>query len=220
MWMVTDGCATGISGLISQGPDWKTAKIAAFYSAKLNLAQQNYPVHEIEMLAGIKTMLRYADILQGVEFQWLTDHRGLTHLLNQKNLSGRQARWLEKISSYTFKVVYIEGSENVVADALSRLYSNDSSGTVRARSEFTYHDVVDDDTLPVLSMLPSDVPVLAGMEARVATRRGNRVRRLTEKAALALADDTVDLPRAVRGSRPSSSVKDCSLRNPQEGGSR
>ena len=220
MWMVTDGCATGISGLISQGPDWKTAKIAAFYSAKLNLAQQNYPVHEIEMLAGIETMLRYADILQGVEFQWLTDHRGLTHLLNQKNLSGRQARWLEKISSYTFKVVYIEGSENVVVDALSRLYSNDSSGTVRARSEFTYHDVVDDDTLPVLSMLPSDVPVLAGMEARVATRRGTRVRRLTEKAALALADDTVDLPHAVRGSRPSSSVKDCSLHDPQEGGSR
>ena len=175
VWMVTDGCATGISGLISQGPDWKMAKIAAFYSVKLNPVQQNYPVHEIEMLAGIETMLRYSDILQGVEFQWLTDHKGLTHLLKQKNLSGRQVRWLEKISSYTFKVVYIEGSENVVADALSRIYSNDSSGTVRARSEFTYHDVVDDDTVPVLSTLPSDVPVLARMEARVATRRGTRV---------------------------------------------
>ena len=30
IWMVTDGCSTGISGLISQGRDWKTAKIAAF----------------------------------------------------------------------------------------------------------------------------------------------------------------------------------------------
>lgn len=49
--------------MVSQGPDWKTAKIAAFYSAKLNSAQQNYPVHEIEMLAGIEMMLRYADIL-------------------------------------------------------------------------------------------------------------------------------------------------------------
>jgi RNase H-like domain found in reverse transcriptase len=44
IWMITDGCATGISGVISQGPEWKTAKIAAFYSAKLNPAQQNYPV--------------------------------------------------------------------------------------------------------------------------------------------------------------------------------
>ena len=63
IWVVMDGCATGISGVVSQGPDWKTAKIAAFYSAKLNSAQQNYLVHEIEMLAGIEMMLRYADIL-------------------------------------------------------------------------------------------------------------------------------------------------------------
>jgi len=57
VWMVTDGCSTGIAGLVSQGEDWRTAKIAAFYSAKLNPAQQNYPVHEIEMLAGVETML-------------------------------------------------------------------------------------------------------------------------------------------------------------------
>jgi hypothetical protein len=49
IWMVTDGSSTGISGVISQGNDWKT---------KLNSAQQNYPVHEIEMFAGIETMLR------------------------------------------------------------------------------------------------------------------------------------------------------------------
>ena len=69
IWMVMDGCATGISGLVSQGNDWKTAKIAAFYSAKLNSAQQNYPIHEIEMLAGIETMLRHSDILQGTHFK-------------------------------------------------------------------------------------------------------------------------------------------------------
>ena len=181
--MVTDGCATGISGLVSQGLDWKSVKIVAFYSAKLNSAQQNYPVHEIEMLAGVETMLRYMDILQGISFQWLTDHKGLTHLLNQKNLSGRQARWLEKISTFTFRVVYIEGSENVVADALSCLYSNDSPGTLRARSEYTYHDVVDNDTLKVKVVDDNDVsPMLARIEARVVTRCGSHVRCLTEKA--------------------------------------
>jgi hypothetical protein len=182
IWMVTDGCSTGISGLVSQGKDWKNAKIAAFYSAKLNPAQQNYPVHEIEMLAGIETMLRHVDILQGAKFKWLTDHKGLTYLLNQKNLSGRQARWLEKISSYTFEVVYVPGSENVVADALSRIYSNDSIGTERARSEYTYHDVVDDDT-STMGNTSETIPLLAGIEAQIATRRGTRVRRPTQKAA-------------------------------------
>ena len=191
IWMVTDGCATGISGLISQGKEWKTAKIAAFYSAKLNPAQQNYPVHEIEMLAGIETMLRHADILQGAKFKWLTDHKGLIYLLNQKNLSGRQARWLEKISSFTFEVVYIAGSENVVADALSRIYSNDSAGTERARSEFTYHDVGDDDTTNV-SRSSEILPVLAGIEAQVATRRSSRTRRPSQKAVMAADNSTAE----------------------------
>jgi hypothetical protein len=162
--MVTDGCATEISGLISQGDDWKTARIAAFYSAKLNAAQQNYPVHEVEMFAGIETMLHHVDLLQGARFRWLTDHKGLTHLLNQKNLSGRQARWLEKISAFSFEVVYIPGCDNVVADALSRIYSNDSAGTQRSRSEFTYHDIVDDDTSNVVAVAEL-MPVLAGMDS-------------------------------------------------------
>lgn len=119
--------------------------MAAFYSAKLNPAQQNYPVHEIEMLAGVETMLRHVDLLQGVKFKWVTDHKGLIHLLNQKNLSGRQARWMEKIAIFPFKVLYIPGAENVLADALSRIYLNDSATDNRTRSEYTYHDVVDDD---------------------------------------------------------------------------
>jgi len=183
IWMITDGCSTGISGLISQGNDWRTAKVAAFYSAKLNSAQQDYPVHEIEMFAGTETMLRHVDILQGAKFKWLTDHKGLIYLLNQKNLSGRQARWLEKTSSFTFEVVYIPGSKNVVADALSRIYSNDSSGTVRAKSEFTAHDVIDDDTIGIIPGT-GELPVLAGIEARIATRHGSRVRRPTEKALM------------------------------------
>ena len=197
IWMVTDGCATGISGLVSQGNDWKTAKIAAFYSAKLNPAQQNYPVHEIEMLAGIETMLRHADILQGAKFKWLTDHKGLTYLLNQKNLSGRQARWLEKISSFTFEVVYVAGSDNVVADALSRMYSNDSPGTERARCEYTYHDVIDDDTL-VKEQGAEELPVLAGIEARVATRRGSRVRQPSQKAVMAGLESSADFAARMR----------------------
>ena len=143
---MTDSCATGIAGLISQGDEWKIASITAFYSAKLNSAQRNYPVHEIEMLTSVETMLRYKDILQGVHFKWITDHKGLIHLLNQKNLSGCQAQWMEKITSFVFEVIYVAGSENVVANSLSRMYSDDSETTVWSRTEFTYHDVTNDDS--------------------------------------------------------------------------
>lgn len=116
-------------------------------------------------------MLCHKDILQGVQFKWITDHRGLTYLLNQKSITGRQARWLEKISSFNFEVIYVPSSENVVADALSWLYSNDLTGTICAPLEFTSYDVSDDD----VSISRLSAPLLAGMEAVVATHRGSRV---------------------------------------------
>ena len=167
IWMVTDGCSTGVAGLVSQGKDWKNARIVAFYSAKLNSAQQNYPVHEIEMLAGVETMLQHHDILQGIKFKWITDHKGLEYLLNQKNLLGRQARWIEKISEFSFDVVYVAGSKNVVADALSRMYPVDSPGTVCAPSKYTYHDVVNDNGA---NLVETSLPILAGVEAQVAVQ--------------------------------------------------
>jgi hypothetical protein len=88
------------------------------------------------------------------------DHKGLIYLLNQKNLSGRQARWLEKISSFNFEVVYVPGTENILADALSRIYSDDSPTTTHSLSEYTYHDIVLDD----LEVESSDRPILANVE--------------------------------------------------------
>ncbi len=175
--VVTDGCVT--AGVISQGDDWRTAKVAACYSAKLNSAQQNYPVHEIEMLAGVETMLRYKDILQGAKFLRFTDHKGLVTLLQQKDLLGRQARWLEKLSRFDFEVVYVPGPENLLSDALSRLYSNEQPGTVRARSEYTYHDVIDNDNMPAHAVT---MPVHVGMEGEatlMAVTRGRARRQPT-----------------------------------------
>jgi len=88
IWVMTDACINGVGGVIAQGLNWKSAKVAAFYSAKLSSAQQNYPVHEQELLAGIETMLRHHDILQGVHFICVTDHESLKYLLTQKSLSG------------------------------------------------------------------------------------------------------------------------------------
>lgn len=62
IWVMTDACGNGIGGVIAQGPDWKTSRVAAFYSAKMSSAQRNYPVHEQELLAGVETMLRHGDI--------------------------------------------------------------------------------------------------------------------------------------------------------------
>lgn len=86
IWLVTDGSLSGIAGVVSQGADRRTAKVAAFFSAKLSRAQANYPIHEVEMIAGVEAMKRHRDHLLGCQFTWVTDHKGLTHLLKQKIL--------------------------------------------------------------------------------------------------------------------------------------
>lgn len=194
--IVTDGCLTGIAGVVSQGESFKTAKVAAYFSAKLNPAQQNYPVHEIEMLAGVETMLRHRDILQGTRFRWYTDHKGLIHLLEQKNLSGRQARWMEKISEFDFEVIYVPGVENVLSDALSRMYSNEARGTVRSRNEYTFHDDQNDNE--GLTTHGITMPVLVADEAEAAGIQPRRSLRLKDVPPVSYAPE----PRKRRTRRP------------------
>jgi hypothetical protein len=122
--------------------------VTVFFSAKLTPAQQNYPVHKQEMLAGLESMLCHQDFLQGAHFWWFTDYKGLEHLLKQKNLSGRQARWMEAMGDFNFNVIYIEEAENILADALSRIYANDAPGTIWSPTEYPQHD---DNSLPPLT---------------------------------------------------------------------
>jgi RNase H-like domain found in reverse transcriptase/Reverse transcriptase (RNA-dependent DNA polymerase)/Integrase zinc binding domain len=192
IYMVTDGCATGVSGLVSQGKDWRGARVAAFYSAKLNSAQQNYAVHEIEMFAGVETMLRHRNILQGIHFKWITDHKWLIHLLNQKDLTGWQARWLDKISEFDFEVIYVPGAENILADALSRIYSNDAPGTVRSEAEYTQHN----DSRIYLEAHGISAPLLAGLEA-VAERRP-RARKVLPPAETGRPETGAEFARRVK----------------------
>ena len=103
IWVMTDACGNGLGGVVAQGRTWKGTKVAAFYSAKMLSAQCNYPVHEQEMMAGIETMLCHRDILQGVRFTWVTDHKSLTYILDQKDLSGRQVHWLERFPNLISK---------------------------------------------------------------------------------------------------------------------
>ena len=162
VWYMTDACINGIAGVIAQGQDWKSSRVAAFFSAKMTSAQQNYPVHEQEMLAGVEGMLRYRDVLQGAKFTWLIDHKGLIHLYGQMNLSGRQVRWLEKISKFDFDIRYVPGVENILPDALSHVYSADAPGTVRAPSEYT--QFADHGITATMVGLVS-MPVFIGIEA-------------------------------------------------------
>jgi RNase H-like domain found in reverse transcriptase len=58
--------------------------------------------------------------VQGLEFEVYTDHHTLVNLTTQKELKGRQARWLDLMAKFRIEIKYQTGKKNIVADALSR----------------------------------------------------------------------------------------------------
>jgi len=95
----------------------------AYTSHKLNDAERRYPTHDREMLAIINMLGDWRTYLQGRQpfvIRIRTDHNSLQYFMTQQSLSARQSRWLDKLSDFDFKIEYVRGPSNVVADALSR----------------------------------------------------------------------------------------------------
>ena len=120
-----DACDTGIGGVIMQ-----EGKSILFESRKLNEAEKRYPTHEKELLALVHMLKKWRVYLMGNRVQVLTDNASLTWLMTQKQLSNRQARWLQLIQTYDLDIKYIKGSINLVADALSRRFVESNTFTV------------------------------------------------------------------------------------------
>ena len=151
---MTDGCLTGGGGYVCQGVDPDKSKVVGFWSGKWSSAQQNYPVHEQELLALVETLKRFRGILHGTRFTVRTDHKALIHLKKQRDLSPRQHRWLDVLNEFDFEIEYIPGEDNEFADALSRIYSDEPEGVVRSDSEY-----VNDLDEPIRGRTPKSHPI-------------------------------------------------------------
>ena len=115
-----DASMLSIGGCLMQMHNGISQPIA-FIARKLLPAEQRYTTTEQEMLAMVYCFQKWRCYLDGTTVIVHTDHEPLTWLQTQPRPSHRQARWLEYLSRFHFKLAYIKGDKNVVADALSRM---------------------------------------------------------------------------------------------------
>src|SRR5437762_4784060 len=120
--METDASQWAIAACLSQSSDGKRGKPVAFHSKKLTPAEQNYDIHDKELLAIMDAFKHWRHYLQGArhEVAVIMDHKNLTSFTTMKALNKQQVRWAEELSSYNFKISYHKGTENQAADALSQ----------------------------------------------------------------------------------------------------
>ena len=115
-----DACKYAIGGTLQQDHG-NGLQPVAYFSAKMSDAERNYDVREQEFMALMRACLHWRHYLHGTQpFTLLTDHDSLKYHKSMTNLSGRLARWIEKMAQFDYVLKHIPGKENVVADALSR----------------------------------------------------------------------------------------------------
>lgn len=97
----------------------------SFYSKKFNAFQLNYSVIEEETLALIWALQHFGVYVgSSVPLVVYTDHNPLTFLHSVHCPNRRLMRWMLYLQSYCLDIRHIKGSENVVADALSRVHGS------------------------------------------------------------------------------------------------
>ncbi|TYK13744.1 pol protein [Cucumis melo var. makuwa] len=93
-------------------------KVVAYASRQLKIHEQNYPTHDLELVAVVFALKIWRHYLYSEKIQIFMDHKSLKYFFTQKELNMRQRRWLELVKDYDCEILYHPGNANVVADAL------------------------------------------------------------------------------------------------------
>jgi len=93
-----------------------------FYSKTFSPAEQNYNIHDRELLAIIWVLEAWRHYIQGLGLTTviLSDHQNLTTHKEAKKLNRRQARWFLFLSEYDIKLVHTPGKKMIQSNALSQ----------------------------------------------------------------------------------------------------
>lgn len=95
---------------------------AIYYASRtLNDAQLNYSTTEKELLAVIFALEKFRSYLIGAKIVVYSDHAALRYLLTKKEVKPRLNRWILLLQEFNVEIKDKRGSENLVADHLSRV---------------------------------------------------------------------------------------------------
>ena len=120
--VMTDASDVAVGAVLQQCTDglWKPI---SYFSRTLTATESHYSTFDRELLAIYLSIRHFRHFLEGRNFHVVTDHKPLIYSLatNSDRYSPRQIRQLDFISQFTTDIRHINGQDNPVADALSRI---------------------------------------------------------------------------------------------------
>jgi hypothetical protein len=145
--IMCDASDYDMGAVLGQRKDKKPYVI--YYASKtLNSTQMNYTTTEKELLAVVFACEKFRSYLVGLPVVVFSDHAALKYLLSKKDYKATLVRWILLLQEFDITIKDKKGTENVVADHLSRL-------TTDSRSDITpIDDYFPDEYLLSISTMP------------------------------------------------------------------
>ena len=112
-----------------QSPEDNKWHPVAFLSKSLSLVEQNYEIHDKEMLAIVRALEEWRHFVEGAEHRceiWM-DHKNLQYFMTAKKLNRRQARWSLLLAQFDFIMHHSPSKSMGKTDVLSR-WSDQGTG--------------------------------------------------------------------------------------------
>ncbi|KAH9752838.1 hypothetical protein KPL71_014866 [Citrus sinensis] len=147
--LMCDASDNAVGAVLGQRFD-RIPHVIYYASMTLNDAQLNYSTTEKEMLAVVFALEKFQSYLIGCKIIVFTDHAALKSLLTKKDAKARLIRWVLLLQEFDLEFKDKKGTENVVADHLSRLHFDIITEPLTLNESFPDEQLMSVDVLPWL----------------------------------------------------------------------
>lgn len=121
--LYTDASTIAVACQLAQYDDQGAEHPVAYASLKLTATQCAWSVIEREAFAIVWALRRFRNVIFGAHITIYTDHNPLSYLTESAPKSAKLTRWALALQDYEFTIKYVRGTNNIVADSLSRLHT-------------------------------------------------------------------------------------------------
>ena len=118
-----DSSQFGAGAVLFQLSDQGQEMPIAYASRKYTLAERNYCTFQQEAGAVVRALEKFACFFQGHPVTVQSDHKNLSWV--KKSAMPQLTRWRLRLQDFDFRIDYLPGPLNVVADGLSRIGVDD-----------------------------------------------------------------------------------------------
>lgn len=94
--------------------------VIEYFSRTLPKPLRQYDAKRLELLAVLESLEHFKPIFQGRRIKLESDHKNLTFLRNNRNLTDQFGRWCMRLDEFNYELGYTRGDDQPVSDCLSR----------------------------------------------------------------------------------------------------